>query len=389
MKAYFPSILFIIFISELSFTQTVDSVEYKGDYYYLFIPYSDNAMNMWNTWDIRETKSFYYYPESEHLPDGKWIQFFETKNYLPAKIFELKKDTLDGYYKEFNIYGVLSEEGVYENGERIGHWIYRDVYGELNSEGKKGIRIAKNGYTSSIYIGEWKRYFSDGNIESIEHYNEEGDKIGVWSYYYGNGQLKKEENYVKDELEGYVSVYYPNGQLKSRLLYVRINANFTEIKDSTYTFYYENGNISERGQMINGLRNGLWEEWYENGVRKSKGNYISKQYVFCGIVPFDVDYLLKVGKWTYWHSNGKKMAQGEYEFGMTNIPNTCEGGADITTFFTTKDWEFWNENGKEVTKSELLNRQIWKEDYQPLSYQSFMWSNIRKDNWEDTIPPGY
>lgn len=384
-------LLFIITGSiNFSFCQknAIDSVEYQGEYYYLFTPYSDNALNMWNRWEIDDTKELYNYSENEYLPEGKWIQFFEIKKHIPAKIFYLKNDTLNGYYKGFNNYGVIDEEGLYENGERMGSWIYRYDDGSFMAQGEKRIRVAENGYVFNINIGEWKWFYNDGSLKRVEHYNEQGEKVGVWKYYFENGQLKREENYVNDDLEGFVTDYHPNGQLKSQLFYIRVNDYFTEIKDSVYSFFYVNGQLNERGYFKKGMRYGLWESWYENGQLKSKGNYIYKTYTYCGVVPFDVNYLLKDGKWTYWHSNGKKMAEGEYDFGTTNIGTNCEGGADITTFYTNSDWKFWDENGKKVNKGYLLKKNVWKEDRQPMDNQHYMFWHIDEDNWEDFIPPG-
>lgn len=368
--------------------KSIDSIEYQGEYYFLFVPYSDKAMNMWNTWEINDTKELYNYNENEFLPDGKWIQFFELKNYLPAKIFHLKNDTLNGYYKGFNIYGVIDEEGLYENGEKTGPWMYRNDDGSFVAQGEKGIRVAENGYVFNINIGEWKWFYNDGSIKRLEQYNENGEKVGVWKYYYQNGQLKREEKYVKDDREGFVTDYHPNGQLKSRLLYIRVNDYSTKIKDSVYSFFYDNGKLSERGQFKNGLRYGLWESWYVNGQMKSRGNYVYKTYTYCGVVPFDVNYLLKEGEWTYWHLNGRKMAEGEYGFGIMNIGTNCEGGADITTFYTTDNWEFWDENSKMVNKGYLLGKNIWREDRQPMDGLHYMHWHSDEENWEDSEPPG-
>src|SRR5947209_7318235 len=40
-------------------------------------------------------------------------------------------------------------------------------------------------------------------------------------------------------------------------------------------FYFQNGNISSEGNMVNGKPDGYWKSYYENGQLKSEGNRVN------------------------------------------------------------------------------------------------------------------
>ena len=69
--------------------------------------------------------------------------------------------------------------------------------------------------------------------------------------------------------------FYENGNIKEQRIY-------TEKKDtSTYsiTKYYLNGQISEKGLMKNGNKEGTWEYWYSDGDMKWTGVFCKGVYI--------------------------------------------------------------------------------------------------------------
>ena len=62
----------------------------------------------------------------------------------------------------------------------------------------------------------------------------------------------------------------------------------------------ETGNKILGYKMVDGLKNGLYQEWYPDGKPKSKGKYLNHT---------------QVGDWTYWHENGQKKSEGNYKTG--------------------------------------------------------------------------
>lgn len=63
-----------------------------------------------------------------------------------------------------------------------------------------------------------------------------------------------------------------------------------EIKQGHYVYYYENGNKKSEGNYVNDKSEGLWIFWEENGIKSSEGTY-SEGY--------------KNGSWKRFYENGK------------------------------------------------------------------------------------
>jgi len=62
----------------------------------------------------------------------------------------------------------------------------------------------------------------------------------------------------------------------------------------------DNGKIELIGVLKNGLRDGHWTEYNEDGTRASEGDYRNNQ---------------EVGPWKYWFENGTLQCEGSYENG--------------------------------------------------------------------------
>ena len=77
----------------------------------------------------------------------------------------------------------------------------------------------------------------------INLYNEKGERHGYWEDYYTDGQLSSKGNYVNGKEHGYWEYYWNNGQLMFKVNYV------------------------------NGKRHGYWESYYDNGRLHYKGYY--------------------------------------------------------------------------------------------------------------------
>jgi len=138
-------------------------------------------------------------------------------------------------------------------------------------------------------------------------------------------------------------------------------------KNSSYTDYYENGNIKEKGIYKNGKKNGVWEEWYESGQKKDSANYKNDELELVRLMWYESGQLMlesqwgkypnKKGKWTRYFKNGQIETistydnDGEfhgthlqyYESGKKKRVTQYEHGKEISD-------EFWFENGKQLPK---------------------------------------
>ena len=68
-------------------------------------------------------------------------------------------------------------------------------------------------------FGEYKRYFSDGQLNEICNYI--NDKInGEYKSYHTNGKLKEISNYIDGKLNGEYKLYDSNGKLEKICNYI-------------------------------------------------------------------------------------------------------------------------------------------------------------------------
>ncbi|MCC6372811.1 MAG: toxin-antitoxin system YwqK family antitoxin [Bacteroidia bacterium] len=78
---------------------------------------------------------------------------------------------------------------------------------------------------------------------------------------------------------------------------------------------YQNGQISSKYTVTSdGLKNGPYVTFYENGQKRSEGNYEGNK---------------QVGYWITWHDNGNKSSEGSFENGLQ-----------------TGEWKFYYSDGK-------------------------------------------
>ncbi len=87
--------------------------------------------------------------------------------------FEVRKGRTFARIKDFYENGNLAREGVYTNG-----------HGEWNWE---------------IAIGTVKRYFANGNLKSVERYDEAGSLDGESLFYNDKGMITSKLVYSKDK----------------------------------------------------------------------------------------------------------------------------------------------------------------------------------------------
>ncbi|MGL1885890.1 MAG: TonB family protein [Reichenbachiella sp.] len=69
-----------------------------------------------------------------------------------------------------------------------------------------------------------------------------------------------------------------------------------EIKNGHFEWYYENGQLKEKGQYSKNMKTGPWDGYYKNGQQKEKGTYYEDT---------------KKGYWWTWYENGQKKEERE------------------------------------------------------------------------------
>jgi antitoxin component YwqK of YwqJK toxin-antitoxin module len=131
-------------------------------------------------------------------------------------------------------------------------------------------------------------------LNFINLYNVNGNRHGYWEYYYDNGNLSYKGNYVDDIKHGYWEYYWSNGNLFYKVNYV------DDIKHGYWEYYWSNGNLMYKGTYVDGKQHGYWEEYWSNGNLMYKGNYVDGN---------------KHGYWERYHENGKLFYKCFYDMG--------------------------------------------------------------------------
>lgn len=127
--------------------------------------------------------------------------------------------TLSGGATQTRHYSIL-------NGEYHGHYQEKDVGGLLVIEGQ---------YENGIKVGEWKKWYPSGQLESQEFYKN-GEEHGVSTRWHENGQKSEKVTLSEGEyLNDFIS-WHPNGQISQQ--------GFSS-ESGVCKKWYKNGQIAE------------------------------------------------------------------------------------------------------------------------------------------------
>jgi antitoxin component YwqK of YwqJK toxin-antitoxin module len=276
---------------------------------------SANKFKYEETYDYGELKLF----KSSNLPVTGFVQSFDSekgylsnesyyingiKNGLSTSYYEDGKESRSEYYLNGQLNGLSevwhangrkSSEGSYINGEPDGKQVAWYEDGKLN---------AIHNYKNGRLIG-WQRSFNEDGTLLYETNLKNGN--GKIAYKIPNTEIEILKNYVNGEIvfpengtsnEGFIEYTYLNGEI----VRIKIEQNKVVTQEQEWTFknsllngehknYYASGKIEEQANYINGLENGIWQTWYENGTLKSLEKF---------------DYGLSISK-KCWDENGKEI----------------------------------------------------------------------------------
>ncbi|MBN2480927.1 MAG: toxin-antitoxin system YwqK family antitoxin [Bacteroidales bacterium] len=146
-------------------------------------------------------------------------------------------------------------------------------------------------FKDDVPVGEMKRYYESGALQSILNYREGGEYVGA-RLFYENGSLAATGVYVnmlKDSIWNYYS-YYDN-TLTSKESYDMGERN------GPMLYYFSNGVVSERIEWHNGIKHGSWLQYFSDGTVKLNAVYTNNM--------LDGDFLV-------YHQNGQPYVKGNY-----------------------------------------------------------------------------
>ncbi len=184
----------------------------------------------------------YIPPKPEHVPsNAQFIHRFQQWQYSDPSIelvwykdgklfkkIEKKNNVYHGKYEQYFSNGSKSQEGIYEDGYRVGTWYYYfpdgKIYLILNYKKEP---VNSNFFSLNSYYGNengmYKRFYQNGNLEEegnylagifhgkrIRYYKygkkyfeiiyNNGLKNGLAKYYNSDGRIIREEHYHNDKL---------------------------------------------------------------------------------------------------------------------------------------------------------------------------------------------
>jgi antitoxin component YwqK of YwqJK toxin-antitoxin module len=159
---------------------------------------------------------------------------------------------------------------------------------------------------------------------------------GFTTYYYESGNKSSEGELVNGNLHGKWVYFNEQGDVISE-------GNFLEGNmDSTWVWYNDNGGVSKTGEYVKGREHGIWISYYDNGIVSDSGRYNESRME---------------GEWVYYYENGNYSQKGNYIRGQKNGEWVYyyEDGT-ISSIENLRDGEFYG-----VQKTYFMNGQIAEE----------------------------
>lgn len=178
------------------------------------------------------------------------------------------------------------------------------------------------------------RKYKNEKLEFEKNYKN-GILNGKFIRYYDNGNISNEVNFVNGNPTGYKQ-YFPDKKLKAE--------KTDDGKNQHLTTWFENGNKNLEQNLTNNILNGKSEKWFENNQLEVSCTYKNNKHE---------------GKFSAYYINGKKKIEGNYvngdfdgnwktynEKGQIISDEKYNYGKKIGT------WTYYYENG--VKKAEVV-----------------------------------
>lgn len=273
----------------------------------------------------------------EGQPDGYWKTYYENGNLKSEgnrKNFQL--DGLWKFYDSDGRKTLqISYENNKKHGERITYLENETIVENFLDDIKQGISIHyfpdgkikkevffKDGYEE----GYLKEYDVHGNVitlyeyrkgfiinrEIVNRYNTAGNKHGLWMEFFEGSGIKRTEEWRNGILNGFVKEYDINGNLKNIFKYVNgtIQEDAEELKFYNIRYdYYESGRLKIMGSYRNNVPDGVRREYDEKGNIIQGYIFLNGKMVAEGIID---EKGLKQGYFQEYYENGRVKAEGKY-----------------------------------------------------------------------------
>jgi antitoxin component YwqK of YwqJK toxin-antitoxin module len=295
-----------------------------------------------------------------------------------------------GLWKEYNKQGMLIKETIYDHGKKQSEKIYNTRNGKLRLELE---------FTSHPWYGYFKEYTPDGICWREQYGEKRGDRVntgissrnqwgpkitrstksGTVNYFtYFNAIPQKPELKIEFPMfnffengaiagvtlhpqriawhqEGFLREIKGHLDINTEVYYrwndkrERVNNSYRAIENDTLVFDQRLAQNQIRYQMLEGLPEGRWTNFYPNGqlwfvqnYTKGKLNGTYEAYYINGQKRYQMEFShgLSHGAFQEWYPNGQLKTEGVFDRGML-----------------TGNWRSWTENGTLITEESWAENQ--------------------------------
>ena len=213
--------------------------------------------------------------------------------------FTYENDILEGRFEEWDSLGTDIVKGTYTGGVRHKKWLYYDSEGRrdkfvfLDMDSiitdykfkyyPNWQLVEEPGFNDrGLYDGKWESFYIDGATSKKFSYTE-GKRDKVWMSYYQDGRRENYTFYTQDSLiTDYDFTYYANLQIKEEPKFSKDG-----LFDGKWEQFYEAGETKKTFTYDENKKNKIWMSYYQDGRREN--------YTF-----YDLDSLVTDYDFTYY-----------------------------------------------------------------------------------------
>jgi len=317
--------------------------------------------------DILQGASKYYFENA--LPAGRQGKLWKTIPYIAGKEsgFGYEYAVDDGriiFITEYKNGYQTKQEKINEKdkfNQKQGIW--REFYPDTFAV-DKGIRLHIEGkYLNDKKNGYFKEYDSEGNLIVTTKYKDgilepepaELAKLDIKRDYYPDATEKFRGSYNKGVPEGVHRFYNEKGEVDNSKIFrkgILVGQGIYDqegIKQGLWKEYYDSGELRSEGKYENGVRVGEWKFYYKNTKLDQKGKYVKGK---------------PEGDWRWFYQNGNSWREEVYSKGKEDGPSVE-----------------YNDTGLVVAKGEYIEGE--KEGVWNYKYGDFREEGSYKDGLQD------
>lgn len=160
------------------------------------------------------------------------------------------------FYKLVDKTSVLSATKEFNENDQIAVVKFFSSTGKLISEGKMD---------GKLFIGKWTYYHNKTNVVmSIENYNEKGELHGEKIVFYENGQIAERSNFINGKQEGLSTWYSEKAVVLKEFLYENDELH------GMSKYYDSNGQLVAEGKYKRGKKHGIWKYYTDGKLTEEK-----------------------------------------------------------------------------------------------------------------------